>query len=74
MTHKNWSELSTPAKAAVIGAGVVQVTLAGSAWWDLSRRPAERVRGPKRLWALVIGINFAGPVAYFRLGRITPPD
>ncbi|HVV29846.1 MAG TPA: PLD nuclease N-terminal domain-containing protein [Mycobacteriales bacterium] len=69
MTHKKWSELSGPAKANIIVAGAVQLALAATAWWDLSRRPADDVHGPKLAWALVIGINFVGPVAYLRLGR-----
>jgi len=32
-------------------------------------RPAERVTGRKAVWALVIGINFVGPIAYFIRGR-----
>lgn len=69
MTHKKWSELSGLAKANIIGAGAVQLALAADAWWDLSRRPADDVRGPKPAWALIIAVNFIGPVAYLRLGR-----
>ena len=43
--------------------------LAAAAWWDLARRPATQVRGPKWMWALVIGVNFVGPVLYFARGR-----
>jgi hypothetical protein len=52
--------------------GRCQVLLAAGAWWDLARRPADRVRGPKWLWAPVIAVNFAGPVLYFSCGRIPP--
>ncbi|MFI7117415.1 PLD nuclease N-terminal domain-containing protein [Amycolatopsis sp. NPDC049868] len=47
----------------------VQVTLAAIAWTDLALRPSTEVRGPKRRWALIIAINFAGPLAYLTWGR-----
>jgi hypothetical protein len=47
----------------------VQLSLAATAWTDLIRRPARRVNGPKTVWALVIAVNFVGPLAYFRWGR-----
>jgi len=50
----------------------VQLALAGAAWADLARRPARAVRGPKWIWALVIAVNFIGPLWYFRWGRL--PD
>jgi hypothetical protein len=49
----------------------VQVSLAVSAWTDLAGRPADQVNGSKRRWALVIGVNFVGPVLYFLRGRRT---
>jgi hypothetical protein len=53
----------------------VQIALAAGAWWDLARRPATAVQGSKGAWALVIAVNFVGPVAYLRFGRkpISPP-
>jgi hypothetical protein len=38
---------------------------------DLKRRPVERVRGPKWVWASTALVNSAGvaPVAYFLIGR-----
>jgi hypothetical protein len=56
-----------------VGAGAVQLALAGTAWFDLSRRPAAAVRGPKAAWAAAIGVNFAGPIAYLRFGRRAAP-
>ncbi len=49
---------------------VVQLSLATAAWADLARRPAARIRGRKWIWGLVIGINFVGPLSYFRWGRL----
>ncbi|GAA4544949.1 PLD nuclease N-terminal domain-containing protein [Amycolatopsis samaneae] len=47
----------------------VQLTLAALAWTDLAIRPAAEIRGPKRRWAWIIAINFAGPLAYLVYGR-----
>ncbi|MFD5246109.1 PLD nuclease N-terminal domain-containing protein [Amycolatopsis sp. NPDC058340] len=47
----------------------VQVTLAVVAWTDLAMRPAAEIRGSKRRWALIIAVNFAGPIAYLTWGR-----
>jgi hypothetical protein len=52
----------------------LQLALAGAAWTDLARRPARLVRGPKWIWALVIAVNFIGPLWYFRWGRLPAPD
>ncbi len=50
----------------------VQLSLAATAWADLATRPAARVNGSKTRWALVIAVNFVGPLAYFRWGRRRP--
>ncbi len=47
----------------------VQLSLAASAWADLATRPAEKVNGNKLKWALIIAVNFVGPISYFRKGR-----
>lgn len=67
---KKWSDLESGQRTAVVVAGVLEFALALSAWRDLYRRPAEKVRGPKGLWAGVIAINFVGPIAYFVAGRL----
>ncbi|WP_199434655.1 PLDc N-terminal domain-containing protein [Qaidamihabitans albus] len=60
-------------RRAVLAAAVaVQVALAASAWADLAHRGADEVRGPKWLWGLTIGVNFAGPLLYWRFGRRGP--
>ena len=48
---------------------VVQVALAFLAFWDLTHRPADQVRGPKPAWIPVILINWIGPLAYFYVHR-----
>ncbi|ASR39453.1 hypothetical protein BAY61_19295 [Prauserella marina] len=64
-----WQQLSGPKKALLVVATAVQFGLAGLAWTDLARRKPAEVKGPKRIWGLVIGINFVGPIAYLRFGR-----
>ncbi|MFD7659665.1 hypothetical protein ACFV4N_37305 [Actinosynnema sp. NPDC059797] len=66
---EKWSELSRAQRRVVAVLAAVQVGLAAAAWADLARRPASAVNGSKRWWALVIGINFIGPVAWFGWGR-----
>ena len=67
--RKQWSDLSPAQQRSVIAAGVVQVLLAAAALLDLRRRPAEEVRGSKKLWAAATMVNFVGPIAYFVFGR-----
>jgi len=56
--------------AALAVLALVQVTLATAAWMDLAHRSTVAVRGPKWRWALVIVVNFVGPLAYFAFGRV----
>ena len=53
----------------MLTAAAVQFALLGAALWDLRRRDASLVRGPKRLWRGVVFVNWAGPIAYFTVGR-----
>ena len=69
MAGMQWSELSPGRRAGLLVLGVVQVGLAGAAWRDLARRPAAQVRGRKAVWALVIAVNWVGPLSYYRWGR-----
>lgn len=64
-----WADLSAGQRAAMVAGGVVQFSLLAYAQWDLTRRPAAEVRGPKWLWRLVTLVNFVGPVAYLVAGR-----
>ncbi|GAA4445745.1 PLD nuclease N-terminal domain-containing protein [Actinokineospora soli] len=66
---RKWSDLTRGQRRVVVAAGIVQTALAAWAWTDLARRPADRVNGPKAVWAAVIAVNFAGPIAYRRWGR-----
>lgn len=68
-TRRSWTELSSGQRGALAATGVVQILLLLAALIDLRRRPAAQVRGSKRVWTLVVFINFAGPLAWFLLGR-----
>ena len=60
----------TAAQRAVLGGLVVaQLGLLAAALFDLSRRPARKVRGDKRLWVAASFVNYLGPLAYFAFGR-----
>jgi len=41
-------------------------------WRDLSRRPAEQIRGPRWLWRLASS-NLSGSAAYWLIGRKPSP-
>jgi len=72
--QKKWRDMSTPRKVFLIIASTVQIVLAVKAWVDLARRPRSQVRGSKSRWASIIGINFVGPLAYFRWGRVADDE
>jgi hypothetical protein len=38
-------------------------------WRDIQRRPAQRIRGSKRLWRLLSGVNTLGSAGYWLIGR-----
>ncbi|MFJ6000624.1 hypothetical protein [Arthrobacter sp. NPDC092385] len=67
-TRKRWGDLTAGQKTRVMILASVQLSLAATAWADLATRPRETVNGPKGMWAAIIAINFAGPVAYFWKG------
>ena len=68
-SRKRWNDLSTPQRAALVGAGIVQVALLVAALADLRRRPPDQVNGGKGMWAAISAVNFVGPLAYFAVGR-----
>jgi hypothetical protein len=69
-TRRRFQDRSPRERAVIIVTAVAQLALAAAAWYDLARRPREQVRGPKWRWALVIAINWAGPITYFVAGRM----
>lgn len=42
-------------------------------WRDISRRPAQRVRGSKHLWRFASAVNTLGALAYWLAGRRPAP-
>lgn len=69
MAKRHWAEMSVPQRAFLFAASMAQFALLGAALWDIRRRDAALVRGPKRVWSGVVFINWIGPIAYFTLGR-----
>lgn len=69
MARRRWKDLSGRQQTAILTLASVQLSLAATAWADLATRPAAAVNGSESRWALLIAINFFGPVAYFRWGR-----
>ena len=69
MAGRKWRDLTPRQRAGVLVLGSIQISLAATAWADLANRPAAMVNGSKARWALIIAINFFGPLAYFRWGR-----
>lgn len=67
--HKTWLEMTSAQRRGILALSAVEVALAGAAWADLARRPAEALNGRKRWWALAIAVNIVGPLTYFRWGR-----
>jgi len=61
--------MSSAQRAGIIIFSMIQIALLVAALWDLRHRPAEEVRGDKRLWAGLSFINFVGPISYFIFGR-----
>lgn len=68
----SWKQLSPNYRALVVAVGALDVGMRAWALYDLARRPAFQVRGPKPLWATALGtVNSAGllPAAYLAWGR-----
>jgi hypothetical protein len=58
---KSWKEMPPLARAGTLVAAIVQLSLLIAAQRDISRRPAEQIRGSKAMWRIVSLINFVGP-------------
>jgi hypothetical protein len=57
------------ARRAVWALLAVELVVIAAAERDIQRRPADRIRGPKLLWRVVVTQNLVGPAAYLSLGR-----
>jgi hypothetical protein len=71
MARKQWGDLSPRTRKLLIAGAVAEAGLKAAALADIKRRPAEQIRGPKWLWAVLMIINSAGaiPISYFTWGR-----
>ena len=69
VAKKKWSERSRRSRKLIVAAGVVEVVLLVVTLIDIKRRPADQIRGSKRMWAALAFINIVGPISYFACGR-----
>ncbi|ODT97192.1 MAG: hypothetical protein ABS81_30275 [Pseudonocardia sp. SCN 72-86] len=72
MAAKRWDQLSPQARRLLVVAGSADAVLRAAALFDLRRRPADRVRGPKWVWTTALSVvSSAGllPLAWFLVGR-----
>ena len=69
---KRWAEMTGPQRVMTILGTAVQMALFAAAMSDIRRRPAEQIRGSKRVWRAAAFVNYAGPIAYFLFGRRRP--
>jgi hypothetical protein len=60
--------MSPRQQTAVLIVASVELSLTLTALVDLIRRPADQVRGDKRLWALGVLVQPVGPIAYLAWG------
>lgn len=67
--QRRWRDLTTTQKRGVAIVSVIQFALLLAALVDIRRRPSAEINGSKRFWSVVAFVNFAGPLAYFLLGR-----
>lgn len=62
-------KLDPRGRAVVIALTAVQAVIGALTVLDISKRPPERVRGPKLFWKLWGGTNTLGSAAYWLIGR-----
>jgi hypothetical protein len=69
-----WSELDPRVRRLIVAGATIEGALKIAALIDIKRRPAEQIRGPKKLWASGMLLNSAGliPISYFTVGRRRP--
>ena len=72
MRPKQWQDLTDAQRRGIAIMGVLQLALLAAALIDIRRRPADAINGSKRLWTMVVFVNFIGPIAYFLFGRKRP--
>jgi hypothetical protein len=68
-TRKKWSELSDRSRRLITVLGVIEGVLLVATLVDIRRRPADQIKGSKRMWTALAFVNIIGPIAYFAFGR-----
>lgn len=69
-----WNDLKPAQRRFVVVAAAAELTLKIAAAIDITRRPADQIRGSKRAWYGALLINGFGPIGYFLLGRRNPQE
>ena len=69
MRQKQWKDLTDAQQRGIVFLGVLQLALLITALIDIRRRPADAINGSKRLWTVIVFVNFIGPITYFLFGR-----
>jgi hypothetical protein len=73
MQERRWNDLTDAQRRGIAAGGAAQVALALAAALSIRRTPPERVRGRKGAWYLACLVNWAGPLAWFAVGRRRTP-
>jgi hypothetical protein len=58
-----------PNKLVLIAIGVVHLGVTAWTWRDIQKRPADQIRGSKKLWRILSAANTSGSGAYWVAGR-----
>ncbi len=67
---KRWKKMPIAKKFLVSSPlATLQLGLLAAALWDIKRRPADEIKGPKFRWVMVSLVNTFGPISYFLFGR-----
>ncbi len=69
IARKKWSEFSGRNRRLIAIMGAVEVVLLAAALFDIKRRPADQIKGPKWMWSALAFVNIVGPLGYFAFGR-----
>lgn len=69
---RQWGNLSSRTRKLIIGAGIAEAILKVAVLIDIRHRPANQIRGSKRLWivaALLVNSAGVGSLSYLVFGR-----
>jgi hypothetical protein len=72
MKKRRWADLSPGQRRALVIAATIDGVIKLAALIDIWRRPADQIRGSKKVWAATVTLaNTAGilPTSYFLFGR-----